>query len=150
MWGGRIVAAQPKQGEIVHVEIIAKETEGVKKFFSSLFGWKFQDMPEMKYATWAAPGGPGGGLTMPTPEAPGTGQPLNYIYVESINKIAPRIERAGGKIVVPKTTIGGGFGSFAFFTYPEGMIWGLYESTPRPASPRKTSSGRAKAKKGRK
>ena len=142
------MAAQPKPGAIVHVEIIAKETAGVKKFFSSLFGWKFEDIPQMEYTMWSAPSGPGGGLVAPTPETPGTGQPLNYIYVNSIGEIAPRIERAGGKILVPKTTIGGGR-SFAFFSYPEGMIWGLYEVVRKPAQSRK-ASGRPKAKRARK
>jgi predicted enzyme related to lactoylglutathione lyase len=104
----------------------------------------------MEYTTWSAPNGPGGGLMMPNPEAPGTGQPLNYIYVKSINEMAPRIERAGGKIVVPKTEVGGGFGSFAFFTYPEGMIWGLYEATPRPAATKRKPSRKSKGTKGRK
>ena len=138
----------------MHVEIIAKETEGVKKFFSSLFGWKFQDMPQMNYSMWEAPSGPGGGLMTPRPEAPGTGQPLNYIYVKSIDGIAPKIESAGGKIVVPKTPIPG-MGAFAFFTYPEGMIWGLYESSRQPAggekkktmAPTKKAAGKSAKKK---
>jgi hypothetical protein len=141
----------PKPGSIVHVELIAEDTAGVKKFFGSLFGWKFEDMPQMNYTMWTAPGGLSGGLMTPKPEAPGTGQPLNYIYVESIDGMAPKIESAGGKIVVPKTEIPG-MGWFAFFSYPEGMIWGLYESARRPSrggSGAKSSSKKAKSGKAR-
>ena len=114
------------------MELITKEVAGAKKFFGDLFGWKFEDMPQMGYSMWQSPGNMSGGLMAPRPEQPGTGQPLNYIYVDSIDVMAPRIEKAGGKVVVPKTAIPG-FGWFAFFKYPEEMIWGLYESEKKPA-----------------
>lgn len=139
------MVAPPKPGSIVHIELITKETEGVKSFFSSVFGWKFQDIPQMAYTTWEAPGGPSGGLMAPRPEQPGTGQPLNYIYVESINAIVPKIESAGGKVVVNRTPIPG-FGWFAFFQYPENMIWGLYESEPTSSAPRKSRRTKAAAR----
>jgi len=139
------MVAPPKPGSIVHVELITKETEGVKRFFGSVFGWRFRDIPQMGYTEWQAPGGPGGGLMAPRPEQPGTGQPLNYIYVDSIDAIVPEIESAGGKVVVNKTPIPG-FGSFAFFQYPENMIWGIYESEPKPGAPKTTPRRKAPAK----
>jgi hypothetical protein len=108
-----------------------------------VFGWKFQDLPQMGYTMWEAPSGPSGGLMAPKPEQPGTGQPLNYIYVKSIDETVPRIESSGGKVVVQKTAIPG-MGWFAFFQYPESMIWGLYEAAAKPAA------GRASKKAARK
>ena len=50
------------QHPIVHIEISTKDRESDAQFYSQLFGWKFEHMPEMNYATFEAEGGPGGGL----------------------------------------------------------------------------------------
>jgi hypothetical protein len=48
---------------IVHVEISANDRESAGKFYSELFGWKIQQMPEMDYATFDyGVEGVGGGL----------------------------------------------------------------------------------------
>ena len=49
------------QHPIVHVEIPAADQESTGKFYSELFGWKFQAFPELDYAMFEADGGPGGG-----------------------------------------------------------------------------------------
>ncbi|NIW46871.1 MAG: VOC family protein, partial [Gammaproteobacteria bacterium] len=37
---------------VVHVEFSAQDREAATKFYSDLFGWKFQQFPEMDYATF--------------------------------------------------------------------------------------------------
>jgi uncharacterized protein len=45
----------------------------------------------------------------------------------SIAKWLARIEAAGGKVLVPRTPIGGGMGFFAYFEDSEGNRVGLHE-----------------------
>jgi predicted enzyme related to lactoylglutathione lyase len=41
------MADRPKPGSIVHVEFHAKDPKKLEKFYGSLFGWKFQEVPGM-------------------------------------------------------------------------------------------------------
>src|SRR5437879_7295427 len=56
------MADRPKPGAIVHVEFHVKEPKKVEKFYESLFGWKFQEVPGMNYSLFQAPSGPAGGI----------------------------------------------------------------------------------------
>ena len=115
-------------GNVCHIEIAGKDTAKVKKFFSSLFGWKFQSsMPG--YDTYSAGDGAiGGGLWSP-PEGVPHGI-VNYILVQSVNDHAKKIASAGGKILVPKSEVPG-MGWFAVFADPEGNRWGIWETNPK-------------------
>jgi predicted enzyme related to lactoylglutathione lyase len=44
---------------IVRVELSAHDREGAGRFYSSIFGWKVQQMPEINDATFEAEPGPG-------------------------------------------------------------------------------------------
>ncbi len=55
------------------------------------------------------------------------GQPVtNMIGVADIDAATVNIEKAGGKIVVPKTLVPD-IGSYAYFVDPAGNIFGLWE-----------------------
>ena len=54
-----------------------------------------------------------------------------YIMVDSITESLKGIERAGGKVVTPRTDIGPGMGAFAAFMDPVGNEFGLYEEPNR-------------------
>lgn len=114
--------------KVVHFEIPANDTKVKMAFFSTVFGWEFQSFGEEDYHLTAAgaEGTPGiGGAIMKRNDA---NQPLvNTIGVASIDAIVPTIEANGGVIVVPKMDIGD-MGAVAYFTDPEGMIHGIWES----------------------
>src|SRR5437867_9229781 len=79
------MAETPKPGSIVHVEFHVKEPKKVEKFYASLFGWKFQEVPGMNYSVFQAPSGPGGGIggLQPGNWPPGV---INYISVNSVDE----------------------------------------------------------------
>src|SRR5437773_2203016 len=56
---GEKMADQPKPGSIVHVEFHVKDRKKVENFYGSLFGWKFQEVPELNYSIFEAPSGLG-------------------------------------------------------------------------------------------
>ena len=47
------------------------------------------------------------------------------------NQNIQRIEKAGGRVVTPRTDIGPNMGAFAAFTDPVGNEFGLYEEPQR-------------------
>jgi predicted enzyme related to lactoylglutathione lyase len=52
---------------------------------------------------------------------------VNYIDVESAEKCSVKIEKAGGKILVPKTPIKG-WGYYAIFKDTENNVMGIWEN----------------------
>ena len=136
------MAANPKPGSVVHLEIRSTDPERTKTFYNRVFGWKFQDIPEMNYTTWRAPSEPGGGLMKPDNLPPGV---LTYILSREINDDLPKISAAGGNVLMPKTEIPQ-TGWFAIFSDPTGMVNALYQTLPRrtQAAPRKKARRGAK------
>ena len=120
---------------VVHFEIPADDVARAKEFYSSIFGWQLQDMPEMDYTivqTTAvdenqmptAPGAINGGLMRRSQDTP---SPVLTIDVESVDQALEQVEAAGGKVVRPRTEIPG-MGAFAYFTDPDGNTLGLWEN----------------------
>jgi predicted enzyme related to lactoylglutathione lyase len=124
----RNMAEEPKPGSIVHVELPTKDPATLKRFYGEVFGWTFQDVPELNYVLWNAPTAPGGGFRIPGEEDPGG--ILNYLLVESIDATAPRIEGAGGQVLVPRSEVPE-TGWFAIFRDPAGNVMGLWEERPK-------------------
>jgi len=100
------------------------------KFFTDIFGWKFQEFPGAEY--WIAmtgdeksPGINGAVMKRNNPQQP----IVNSIEVESRDSTFDKIVRLGGQVVVSKTIIPG-MGWYGFFKDPDGNIHGLWEKSP--------------------
>lgn len=110
---------------VTHFEIPADDPERNMKFFKEAFGWIFKQDGDRLY--WFAISGdestPGiNGAVMKKRVA---GQPLvNSIDVDDIDGACAKIEKAGGKIIIPKWHIPG-FGFIAFFADPDSNMHGI-------------------------
>lgn len=133
--------AQPKEGSIVHVEIHSSDPTRTKEFYGNVFGWTFQDVPELEYSLWKAPAEPAGGLQRQGAKGP---MVLDYIYSRDIDATLKRVATAGGRVVEPKKEIPGQ-GWWALFEEPGGTVMALYQALPRTPASRPTAR---KAKKG--
>lgn len=112
-------------GKIVHIEIPAPDLEKAGEFYTKVFGWKVQMMPEMNYALWSPPDeGVGGGFSKEY--AVNTEGILIHIGVDDIEAKLAEIEAAGGKTITPKTKISDEFGYFAEFSDISGNKIGLW------------------------
>ena len=139
-----------KPGSIVHVELHSADPAKSKAFYGEVFGWKFEEMPEMNYTLWRAENEPGGGIMQTMEGRPP--QVLNYILAESVERTLRDIMEAGGIVVQPKMEIPGQ-GWWALFQEPGGTVMALYQgvvrrqparrATRKPAA-RKASKGRRK------
>jgi len=118
--------------KIVHFEIPADNLARAKKFYSTVFGWKMNEMPEMDYVIVQTVeldenGMPkeqgainGGMLKREDPVK----SPVVTISVKSIDEAAKTIEKNGGKIIRPKMPVGD-MGFAAYFKDTEGNAIGL-------------------------
>ncbi len=111
--------------DIVYFELPADDPARAKKFYKKLFDWKFEEISKGEY--WMITTGGkdalcGGLMKRETPEQ----SVVNYINVESVKECGVDIEKAGGKILVPKTPIKG-WGYYAVFKDTESNVMGIWE-----------------------
>ncbi len=118
---------------VVHFEIPAEDPEKLSKFYSEVFGWKFEKspMPDMEY--WLISTGPrgksvGGGMYK---KAGPTDLPKNYVQVDKIDQHIASFKKAGGKEVVGKMQVPDMGWSYIGLD-PQGNLIGLFEAA-RPA-----------------
>ncbi len=111
---------------VVHVEVPAVDVEAAGRFYQELFGWKLQHVPEMNYTMWEDGSGSGGGFPQVSEENP-AGQVLVYIDSDDIEADLKKVEKLGGKVLVPKREIPGQ-GWMGIFQDPTGNVLALYTS----------------------
>jgi predicted enzyme related to lactoylglutathione lyase len=114
-----------------HIESPSTNFKRTMKFFGGLFGWTFQDYPDMKYVVFRAGTQPGGGFYL-VKKMPKKGQVNVYIEVENIDAKLKEIKKARGKVLVKKTEIPG-MGWFAQFATPDGCNLSLWQAPPAQA-----------------
>jgi predicted enzyme related to lactoylglutathione lyase len=114
-------------------EIPAADIKRAKKFYETIFSMEMQDMGEMmgmKMVGFPSDMGNGkasGGLAQSTMHKPSADGAVVYLNANpSINAVVERIEKAGGKVVMPRTQISPEIGYMAFFTDTEGNRVGLH------------------------
>ena len=117
---------------IVWFEVPANDLNRAKKFYGSLFGWKFAKLPAAVQDYWHIDTGgkdasPDGGM-MPRmhPQQPIT----NYVSVPSVSNAAAKVEKLGGTVCKPKTAVPG-MGYFAICLDTEGNTFALWEMNER-------------------
>jgi predicted enzyme related to lactoylglutathione lyase len=134
---------------IVHFEIPAEDVERLSKFYSDVFGWKFQKTPPMGgMEYWMIQTGPrnksvGGGMYKKM-GVPNEG-PRNYIGVDEIDGAIASFTSAGGRQLVEKQEVPG-FGWSYMGLDPEGNVVGLFEAASRRQASRPKRATRKKSK----
>ncbi len=115
---------------VVYFEIPSDNPQTSMDFYKEVFGWSFKKFGNAEY--WSAisgdeksPGINGGIMKKKDPKQP----VVNSIRVENLDEYISRIEKAGGKIVVPKFSIPT-VGLLAYFTDPDGNIFGIWQIDP--------------------
>jgi len=123
---------------IVHFDLMAKDPAKSKEWFSGLFGWQFEEVPEMNY--WiirtvetdpktqmpTKPGAINGGMNKR--DGNGVDRPVLTIDVDDIDATLEKIVASGGTIVQPKQQQGK-WGATARFTDPDGTVFGRFQNS---------------------
>src|SRR5262245_27770922 len=132
---------------VVHFEVWGEDGKKLQAFYKKAFDWKMNvSGPEMGFygmTQIAAGRGIEGGIFGATENQPGKGV-LVYIETGDINEHLKRIEKAGGKTVVPRMEIPGVV-TFAQFTDNAGNVIGLVEARTPDAAPAAAPAKAAKA-----
>ncbi|MBP9749060.1 VOC family protein [Patescibacteria group bacterium] len=118
---------------VVHFELPFEDAAKIKAFYGNVFGWHMLQIdPGYYMATTAAsderglpkePGAINGGFKKRI-DAEET--PVIVIRVASVEDAVQKATDAGGKIILPRQTIGE-WGIYARITDPEGNLVGLWE-----------------------
>ncbi len=92
---------------ICHFEVSAEDVERAKGFYSKVFGWKVEGDSNMDYlmiSTTDCEGksGLGGGIMKRGDFPAGI---ISYIGVKNVAETLKKIEKKGGKILVPQSPI---------------------------------------------
>ncbi len=112
---------------IVHIELATTDPEASGKFYSELFGWNVQQIPEMQYAMFQAEGGPGGGFPTVDGQMTNAGDVKIYVGTDDIDATLAKASELGATTLVAKTEIPG-MGHFAFFRDPSGTPIGIFSN----------------------
>ncbi|HEX7248131.1 MAG TPA: VOC family protein [Actinomycetota bacterium] len=121
--------------KVQHFEIPVDDRDRASAFYTAVFGWQMNHMPEMEYTLVGTvpvdehqmpteSGAINGGLMQRSEATP---TPVITISVGSVDDSLKKIEAEGGSVVVPRTPIPG-MGAFAYFKDSEGNTMGLFET----------------------
>ncbi|MDM7934276.1 MAG: VOC family protein [Methanothrix sp.] len=107
---------------IVHFEVPADDLQRAKAFYSSLFGWKIEEVPGMEYMMIDTFGLGGGMMKRVHPGQ----QIIDYIGVPSVDEYSAKVVELGGEVLVPKKAVPG-MGYFVICMDTEKNVFGIWE-----------------------
>ena len=111
---------------VVYFDVNSPQGDALKRFYGELFGWSFNEVPG-GYALVDTRAGTGinGGIGTTTENH----TPLAF-YAEApdLQAVLDKVERLGGKTLIPVTEIPG-MVTYAMFTDPDGLVVGLVKGT---------------------
>ena len=124
--------------KVVHFEVPYDDLERAKKFYSEVFGWQFQAMPEMNYNIVRTvevderqmpkeSGAINGGMYKRDEQS--AKSPVIVISVKSIDESIAKMKALGGKVFRSKIQVGQ-MGHYAQVIDTEGNIIGIWENIP--------------------
>jgi predicted enzyme related to lactoylglutathione lyase len=110
---------------VVWFEVVGKDGGKLRRFYSDLFGWKIDAAAgDMDYGLVGAENkGIGGGVGQS--QDGGDGHVTFFVEVDDPAAYLKKVEKLGGKTVVPPMEIPSYNLTFAYFTDPQGHLVGL-------------------------
>ena len=120
--------------KVVHFEIPTDDLDRAKKFYKGIFEWQLFDVPGMNYTIVTTvptddkhmpkeSGAINGGMMKRSSNGE---TPVIVIRVSSVDKYLKKVEKVGGKTVMPKQKVGD-MGLYARVSDTEGNIIGLLQ-----------------------
>ena len=116
---------------LTHFAINADDVPAARAFYEKVFGWRFTAFGPPDFYRIETPDGPGGALQKRRELLEGR-PTVGYectIEVADVDATAAAVTAAGGRIVMPRTTIAG-VGDLIFFADPAGNVAGAIRYDP--------------------
>jgi len=113
----------------VHVELNTPDPEKAKAFYSKLFDWQLEDVPDTAVSTGSytmvkVGAGTGGGIMKQIPGGPSGW--LAYVQVDDMHAATRKAKSLGGKVMKDVTEVMG-MGWLSFIQDPTGAVLGLWK-----------------------
>jgi uncharacterized protein len=113
----------------VHVELNTPDPEKDKAFYSQLFQWQLEDMPNPvvsagSYTMIKVGEGTDGGIMKQVPGGPSGW--LAYVYVDDIHAATQKAKLLGGQVIKDVTEVTG-MGWFSIIRDPTGSVLGVWQ-----------------------
>ena len=113
----------------VHVELNSSDPKQAKEFYSKLFQWQLEDVPnhavpEGSYTLIKVGEGTGGGIMEQIPGGPSGW--LAYVLVDDIHATTKKAKSLGAEIMKDVTEVMG-MGSLSIIRDPTGAVLGLWQ-----------------------
>jgi hypothetical protein len=126
---------QQNPGRFVWAELLTRDVGTAAEFYGKVFGWTFETYgpaDDLKTYTVVLSGGvPIGGMVYASPKDDDKKRHgarwVGLMSVPDVQAAAARVERDGGKVLMPPRTLGGR-GTVALFLDPEGGLFGVINS----------------------
>lgn len=123
--------------KVIFFELPGDDLPRARKFYTTVFGWKMNEIPAMHYTQVGTVDSDGLGVRGKPKESGAINggmierhtpvkSPIIYISVKNIDDAAAAIERNGGKVIQPKTHVGN-IGFAAYFRDTENNVVGLWQ-----------------------
>lgn len=116
---------------VVHFEFWSQNPDTVSKFYSEVFDWNINPIPEMNYhlVNVTGEGGIGGGIMTPQ-QGDWPSDMTFYIDVDDLANYHDKIVAAGGEMIVEAMEVPG-VGALSLFKDPDGRVIGLWKQNPK-------------------
>ncbi len=112
----------------VHVELATNDVARAKEFYTALFDWKLEEIPDMDYTLINVGEGTGGGM-MQNPVPNSSSFWLAYVHVADAVEATEKARKLGATICKEVTEIPG-IGWFSVITDPTGATLALWQMNP--------------------
>jgi predicted enzyme related to lactoylglutathione lyase len=123
----------PPYDTVSWFQIGTDDSEGARRFYGGMFGWKFTLDPDSDgYDTISYPGAeaPSGGISHERPG--GDKHAMFLIVVKDVQAACAEAEKLGGEVAQEPTTTANGL-VFAYLRDPSGNRFGVFTPPPVPA-----------------
>jgi len=117
----------------VHVELMTSDVAKAKAFYTGLFDWQLEEIPEMEYTLIKVGEGTGGGM-MKTVQPDSPSYWMAYVMVDDAAASTEKARSLGATICKEVTEIPG-VGWFSVLTDPTGATLALFQMNPASGKP---------------
>jgi predicted enzyme related to lactoylglutathione lyase len=115
---------------VIHFEIPADDPSRAVRFYQSVFGWNFQKWEGPMDYWMVATGKDGPGIDGGLMKREQPGQTVNNVVgVASVDDTTKAVEKAGGRVVAPKSAVPG-IGWVAYYLDTENNPFGVMQEDP--------------------
>lgn len=112
----------------IHIELQTQDLAKAKTFYATLFDWRLEDVPGMRYIMIDVGEGTGGGM-MQTKKPTAQSQWIPFVEVDDVFETTEQVRTLGGTILQGPAEVPG-YGWYSVVGDPTGAVFGIWKPEP--------------------